>query len=188
MTHVQPLPRPSRDDYYMGIALAVRRRANCLGSRVGAILVLDDRIIATGYNGTPAGFTNCDQGGCDRCKNRHHYVSGEAYDLCVCVHAEQNAILTAARFGIAVAGATCYTTTRPCYGCSKELLQAQVVGVRFLHDWSHPKESLRKAYESLQDHFPQKVLNVPVEDPDAEWAVSAKRLKESVKADPDQVP
>jgi len=60
--------------------------------------------------------------------------------------------------------------------------------VRFLHDWSHPKESLRKAYESLQDHFPQKVLSVPIEDPDAEWAVSAKRLKESVKTDPDQVP
>jgi dCMP deaminase len=163
----------------MGIALAVRRRANCLGSRVGAVLVRDDRIISTGYNGTPAGLTNCDQGGCDRCANRHNYVSGEAYDLCVCVHAEQNALLSAARFGIAVAGATCYTTTRPCFGCTKELLQAQVAGVRFLHDWTHPKQSLRSAYEQLQKSFSQHCQLVECHDPDAEWAVSAKRLKES---------
>ena len=180
MTRVQRLSRPSRDDYYMGIALAVRRRANCLGSRVGAILVLDDRIISTGYNGTPAGLTNCDQGGCERCANRHKYVSGQAYDLCICVHAEQNALLTAARFGIAVAGATCYTTTRPCFGCTKELLQAQVRGVRFLHDWSHPDASLRGAYEQLQANFPLNCERVEVDDPDAEWAVAAKRLKEPV--------
>jgi dCMP deaminase len=160
----------------MGIAIAVRRRANCLGSRVGAILVLDDRIIATGYNGTPAGLQNCDEGGCERCANRERYQSGSGYDLCICVHAEQNALLAAARFGIAVAGATCYTTTRPCFGCTKELLQAQVTEVRYLHDWNHPDASLRAMYERMQGSFAGGCSAVGMEDPDKEWAVSSLRL------------
>jgi dCMP deaminase len=171
-------PRPDRASYYMGIAIAVRRRANCLGSRVGAILVLDDRIIATGYNGTPAGFPNCDAGGCDRCAQRGRYQPGQGYDLCICVHAEQNALLSAARFGIAVAGATCYTTTRACLGCTKELLQAQVHEVRYLHDWRHPDETQRQLYERLQRHFPGGCSKVPLEDPDAAWAVSSLRGEE----------
>ena len=122
----QPIARPNRDDYYMGIALAVRRRANCLGNRVGAILVRNDHVVATGYNGTPAGMPNCDEGGCERCGNRDKYPSGQGYDLCICVHAEQNALLMAARFGIAVEGATLYTTMEPCFGCAKEALQAKV--------------------------------------------------------------
>lgn len=171
----EPPPRPDRASYYMGIALAVRRRANCLGSRVGAILVLDDRIIATGYNGTPAGFVNCDAGGCERCLQRERYAPGAGYDLCICVHAEQNALLSAARFGIAVAGATCYTTTRPCLGCTKELLQAQVREVRYLHDWRHPDETQRGLYMRLQEHFPAGVHAVATVDPEAEWAVSSLR-------------
>jgi dCMP deaminase len=61
------------DQYFMGIAIAVRRRANCLGNRVGAILVLNQRVIATGYNGTPEGMKNCLEGGCHRCANRSSY-------------------------------------------------------------------------------------------------------------------
>jgi dCMP deaminase len=159
----------------MGIAIAVRRRANCLGSRVGAILVLDDRIIATGYNGTPAGLQNCDQGGCERCANRERYQSGSGYDLCICVHAEQNALLSAARFGIAVAGSTCYTTTRPCFGCTKELLQAQVREVRYLHDWNHPDQTLRAMYERMQSSFADGCSPIAMEDEDKQWALSALR-------------
>ena len=89
--------------------------------------MLDNRIISTGYNGTPENMVNCLDGGCYRCANRDKsYKSGEAYDLCICVHAEQNAILAAARFGISTAGSTMYTTMRPCFGCAKEMLQAQV--------------------------------------------------------------
>src|SRR5437899_2413880 len=62
--------RPDHDQYFMGVALAVRARANCTGRKVGAVLVKDNRIIATGYNGTPEGMTNCDEGGCYRCANR----------------------------------------------------------------------------------------------------------------------
>jgi len=170
--------RPERAEYYMGIAMAVRKRANCLGSRVGAILVLDDRIIATGYNGTPAGFINCDMGGCDRCADRLRYQPGQAYDLCICVHAEQNALLSAARFGIAVAGATCYTTTRPCLGCTKELLQAMVREVRYLHDWHHPEKDQRLLYEKLQDHFANGCHAVDMPDPEAHWALSRNRPPE----------
>jgi dCMP deaminase len=159
----------------MGIAIAVRRRANCLGSRVGAILVLDDRIIATGYNGTPAGFTNCDEGGCDRCAHRERFQPGQAYDVCICVHAEQNALLAAARFGISVTGATCYTTMRPCFGCTKELLQAQVREVKYLHDWSHPEPTLRKQYEKLQRHFANGCSRIRMRDDEEEWALSRNR-------------
>ncbi len=152
----------------MGIALAVKRRANCLGSHVGAVLVLDDRIISTGYNGTPAGMVNCDQGGCERCANRGKtYVSGQGYDICICVHAEQNALLTAARFGIAVAGSICYATKRPCFGCTKELLQAGIRAVRYQEDWRHPDETLRAMYEQMQKTFSGGCVAVPPEAPAA---------------------
>ena len=104
------LPQLSFDEYYMGLAIAVRRRANCVGTRVGAILVKDNRVRATGYNGVPEHMTNCVEGGCERCANREKYGGGEAYDLCICVHAEQNALMVAARYVIAVNGAPIYTT------------------------------------------------------------------------------
>jgi len=129
--------RENRNKYFMNIALAVRLRANCKGNRVGAIIVLDNRIISTGYNGTPENMVNCLDGGCYRCANRDKaYKSGEAYDLCICLHAEQNAILAAARFGISTSGSTMYTTMRPCFGCAKEMLQAQIRTVHYLHEWN----------------------------------------------------
>lgn len=169
--------RPHRGEYYMGIAMAVRRRASCGGNRVGAIVVLDDRIIATGYNGTPQGMPNCDEGGCERCTNRDKYQGGQGYDVCICVHAEQNTLLTAARFGIPVEGSVIYTTMRPCFGCTKELLQAKVRAVYYLHDWSHPNPDpeLHRQYEVLQAHFADGVHQIELKDPDADWAVSSIR-------------
>jgi deoxycytidylate deaminase len=121
--------RPSHDEYHMNIAFAVQERANCRASQVGAILVFENQIISTGYNGTPEGTVNCDEGGCDRCLHRDKYGRGQAYDRCICVHAEQNALLAAARHGIAVRESTLYTTMQPCFGCTKELLQAQILRV-----------------------------------------------------------
>lgn len=164
--------RPERHEYFMGIALAVRARADCLGLKVGAVLVLDHRIIATGYNGTPEGMTNCSAGGCHRCSNRDKYPSGTGYDLCICVHAEQNAVLAAARFGIAVAGATVYTTVRPCFGCTKEMLQARISEVFFLHDWKHPDQDKQKQYEVLQARFPSGIHRLEIPDQDSTWAMS----------------
>lgn len=147
----------------MSIAAAVRARANCKGSHVGAVLARDSHIVSTGYNGTPHGTTNCDDGGCDRCSNREEYPSGTGYDLCICVHAEQNALLAAARFGIPVEGSVLYSTWRPCFGCTKEMLQAGVLGVRFGEDWE-PREELREEYSQLQSYFPEGVIMVCLPD------------------------
>lgn len=170
-------PIPDYHDYFMHIAMAVRRRANCMGNRVGAIIVRENRIIATGYNGTPAGMPNCLDGGCHRCGHRAEYPSGSGYDLCICVHAEQNALLAAARFGISVAGATMYTTMRPCFGCTKEMLQAKIDSVYFIHDWMHPDEDKQAEYRRIQSYFPGEIKKLDLVDPDAEWAVSSLRSK-----------
>jgi dCMP deaminase len=156
-----------RDRYYMAIALAVKTGANCLGTHVGALLVVEDRVITTGYNGTPSGFRNCDAGGCVRCHDSHlkktgrqaemtdqDHVSGAALDRCICVHAEQNAFNTAAKFGIAVKGATLYTTSSPCFGCLKEALQVGVQRVVY-NEWYPAKYSpaLQRQYRALYMHL-----------------------------------
>lgn len=169
------MSRPDLHTYFLGIALAVRERACCTGNRVGAILVKDRHIIATGYNGTPAGTPNCDEGGCHRCNHPEHYPSGSGYDLCVCLHAEQNAILMAAKFGISVQGATCYTTMRPCFGCSKELLQVGVTTVHYVHDWAHPDPTYQRHYLALQANFPGDIHRHDIPDPKANWAVRSRR-------------
>ena len=178
MGRTEDMPRPDWDEYYMGIAMAVRTRANCSGNRVGAILVKDRRIISTGYNGTPFNMPNCLDGGCNRCANRHLYESGKDYDLCICVHAEQNALLAAARFGIATEGADLYSTMRPCFGCTKELLQAGIASVRYLHEWRYPDPTKQQEYERLQSQIPGGVIRVSLYDPDARWAVSSLRGEE----------
>lgn len=81
------------------------------------------------------------------------FPSGTGYDLCICVHAEQNALLTAARFGTPVEGAVLYSTVRPCFGCTKEALQAHVDAIYYLHDWRHPDEKVASQYERIQARF-----------------------------------
>lgn len=169
------MSRPGLDEYFLGIAIAVRERACCTGNRVGALLVRDRHIVATGYNGTAAGTPNCDEGGCHRCNHPEEYPSGSGYDLCTCLHAEQNAILMAAKFGISVSGAVCYTTMRPCFGCSKELLQVGVTAVHYIHNWSHPDAAYQRQYEALQAYFRDGVHQHNITDPRQDWAVRARR-------------
>ena len=133
----------------MLLAVATRERAACLRRHVGAILVSDQRIIATGYNGTPTGFANCDDGGCHRCAHPEAYAEGRGYDVCICVHAEQNALLQAARLGYSVQGSHCYTTLRPCFGCLKELYQAGVAEIRHLNEWIPDDPAEAEAYRAL---------------------------------------
>lgn len=152
MTDAAPLsaePLPQRDDYYLALAFAAARRANCRGRKVGAILVKGDRVIATGYNGTPEGLPNCLDGGCLRCADRSRFVAGTDYDLCICVHAESNALLTAGRFGASTDGTTVYTTDQPCFSCSKELIQAGVVKVFYARTWE-PDARVLDDYHRLQ--------------------------------------
>ena len=164
--------RPGWDDYYMSIARTVATRSSCVRRRVGALIVVDKAIIATGYNGTPMGVANCSDGGCPRCAS--DAPPGAGYDTCVCVHAEQNAIVLAARHGNATNGGVLYATLRPCFGCTKELLQAKVKAVFYMHDWKHPDPDVWHEYEKLQQRFPGGIRKLEMEDPDKDWAVGTK--------------
>ena len=149
-----------RHDFYMRLALVVESGAKCLGSRVGAVIVRDNRVLCSGYNGTPAGYPNCTETerGCRRCAIRREQpdVAGKLYDICLCVHAEQNAMLTAARFGTSLDGAFLYTTVQPCFNCLKELMQVRLRGVVFLREWEarHPDYAwVSSEYERLVEHY-----------------------------------
>jgi dCMP deaminase len=122
-------------------------------------LVRDRRIISTGYNGTPLGVKNCFDGGCARCGS--DVGSGQAYDTCICVHAEQNAIVLAARNGISTDGCVLYTTLRPCFGCVKESIQAGITEVIYAEDYGYPEE-LEKVYQGLisEAHLTLRQLNL----------------------------
>ncbi|MBU4484640.1 AAA family ATPase, partial [bacterium] len=109
--------RPSWDEYFMGIAKMVAMRSNCLKRRVGAIIIRDKRIISTGYNGTPRGLKNCNEGGCARCGDL--VQGGTNLDACCCSHGEENAIVQAAYHGITTKNSIIYTTFSPCLWCTK---------------------------------------------------------------------
>lgn len=117
-------PRPSWSEYFMAITKMVAKRSTCLRREVGAILVKDRRILATGYNGAPAGLRHCEEIGCLREDNS--VPSGQRHELCRGLHAEQNAILQAAYHGIPIAGSTLYCTNKPCVICSKMLINAGI--------------------------------------------------------------
>jgi dCMP deaminase len=119
--------RPPWDDYFMNIAHAAATRSNCIKRKVGAILVVDRRIVSTGYNGTPRGTRNCNEGGCPRCASAA--PAGERLGECLCSHAEENAITQAAYHGVAVRGATLYSTFCPCLLCSKMIINAGITEV-----------------------------------------------------------
>jgi dCMP deaminase len=121
------MQRPGWDEYFMQIAALVASRSTCLRRQVGALLVKDRCILATGYNGVPSGITHCDVTGCMREKLK--VPSGERHELCRGLHAEQNAIIQAARYGVNISGATLYCTDSPCIICSKMLINAGVLEV-----------------------------------------------------------
>jgi dCMP deaminase len=112
----------------MQVATVVKSRSTCLSSAKGAVLVLGRQIISTGYNGTPAGTKHCDEGGCARCLavKEGRLKSGMDLENCACCHAEENAIVQAAKNGIRTAGATLYSTHSPCTFCSKMIINAAI--------------------------------------------------------------
>ncbi len=116
--------RPSWDEYFMNIAKQVAARGNCMKRQVAAVIVAEKRIISTGYNGTPRGVKNCNEGGCPRCNGFSE--SGKNLDECLCSHGEENAIVQASYHGIAIKDATLYTTYSPCLMCSKMIINAGI--------------------------------------------------------------
>jgi dCMP deaminase len=135
--------RPSWDEYFMKLAQVVRLRADCTRRKVGALIVKDKRIITTGYNGTPHGIKNCSEGGCERCQKRDQGKIDwyEYEESCVCIHAEQNAVIQAGYLGTSTKGATLYTTANPCSSCAKMLINAGIVRVVY-QDRHHDKKGL----------------------------------------------
>ncbi len=133
--------RPSWDEYFMEICHVVARRSTCLRRHVGAVLVSDRRILATGYNGAPKGMAHCAElGGCYR--EQLGVPSGERQELCRGLHAEQNAIIQAAVHGVELRDVTAYCTTFPCVTCAKMLINANVK--RIVYEIDYPDELSRQ--------------------------------------------
>ena len=117
--------RPDWDHYFMQMAELTAQRSTCLRRHVGAVIVKDKHIIATGYNGAPRGIAHCDEkGGCLR--EKLGVPSGERHELCRALHAEQNAIIQAATLGQSIEGATIYITNQPCVICAKMIINAGI--------------------------------------------------------------
>ena len=116
--------RPEWDEYFMAIAELVSSRSTCLRRYVGAVLVKEKRILATGYNGAPSGIPHCKEVGCIREKLK--VPSGERHELCRGLHAEQNVIIQAAYHGVSIKGSILYVTCHPCSVCAKMIINAGI--------------------------------------------------------------
>ena len=126
--------RASWDEYFMQIAEIVKTRSTCLRRQVGALIVKDNRIITTGYNGAPEGIKHCsDIGSCYRSELK--IPSGERHELCRALHAEQNAIIQAAKIGVSTQGATMYVTLQPCVICAKMAINAGIKKIVYKGDY-----------------------------------------------------
>ena len=137
--------RPSWDEYFLSIANLVSKRSTCLRRSVGACLVKDRRILATGYNGAPSSITHCSVTGCIREKLK--IPSGERHELCRGLHAEQNAFLQAALYGTSLKDSILYSTTQPCIICAKMIINAGIKEVVIKGDYPDKmaKDFLREA-------------------------------------------
>ena len=121
------MTRPSWDEYFMSLARLAATRSTCLRRHVGAVIVKDRMVLSTGYNDTPRGMRNCGDGGCARCASAA--ATGTGLDTCLCLHAEQNAIIQAAYHGVAIAGGAIYCTHQPCLTCAKMVVNAGLVRI-----------------------------------------------------------
>jgi dCMP deaminase len=130
------MPRPSWDQYFMEITSLVATRSTCLRRQVGAVIVKDRNILATGYNGAPSGVSHCLDTGCLR--ERLGVPSGERHELCRGLHAEQNAIIQAAKHGTNIDGSTLYCTTMPCIICSKMIINAGIRRIVYREGYPDP--------------------------------------------------
>jgi dCMP deaminase len=127
------MDRPDNDTYFMRMAELAATRSTCLRRRVGAVVVKEKRVLTTGYNGAPKGLKHCAEVGCVRLQN--HIESGTRHELCRGVHAEQNAVIQAAYFGVSIKDSTIYTTNFPCVMCAKILVNAGIREIVYKEDY-----------------------------------------------------
>ena len=132
--------RPGWQEYFLQVAELVASRSTCLRRKVGAALVKDKRILATGYNGAPTGLAHCDAAGCLR--EKLGVPSGEKHELCRGLHAEQNVLLQAAMYGISVKESIIYITNFPCSICAKMIINAGIKEI--IYRDSYPDKMARE--------------------------------------------
>ena len=128
--------RPSWPEYFMAITKLVATRSTCLRRHVGAILIKDKRILASGYNGAPSGLRHCEEVGCLRANSS--VPSGERHELCRGLHAEQNLIIQAACHGISIKDAILYCTNKPCVICTKMIINAGIIKIYYEDGYDDP--------------------------------------------------
>jgi dCMP deaminase len=128
--------RLSNDEYFMRLVHLIKMRSSCIRNQVGAVLVKNKRIIATGYNGAPKGIEHCFTRGCLR--EQLKVPSGERHELCIGVHAEQNAVIQSAVFGVSVSGTIIYSTHFPCVVCARMLINAEISEI--VYDQGYPDD------------------------------------------------
>lgn len=146
-------PRPSWDEYFLKIAQLTSTRSNCIRRNVGCVIVKETRILSLGYNGTPKGTKNCFEGGCERCMTLHNDTlrnefsninrdskSGSSLDLCMCLHAEENALLFVSQSDLSKS--TMYVTLIPCVSCTKKILQCGIERVVYIDSYNPEIEKL----------------------------------------------
>ena len=149
--------RPTWDAYFMRLADLAALRSNCMKRRVGCVIVKDNRVVATGYNGTPRNLTNCNEGGCPRCNQGHG--SGAALSTCLCLHAEENALLEAGRERTSGDLSILYCNTCPCLTCSIKIVQSGIRQVVYAQSYSmdeHSRRVLSEARIVLRQYVPPK--------------------------------
>lgn len=132
--------RPTWDSYFMRLADLAALRSNCMKRRVGCVIVRENRVVATGYNGTPRNLTNCNEGGCPRCNSGQG--SGSSLSTCLCLHAEENALLEAGRDRIS-GQSVLYCNTCPCLTCTIKIVQSGIREVVYAQSYSMDELSKR---------------------------------------------
>ena len=156
--------RPSWDQYFMEIAHLVAKRSTCRRRQVGAVLVKNKRILATGYNGAPSGLQHCLEAGCLR--EELGIPSGQRLEICRGIHAEQNAIIQAALHGVSTEGSTLYCTDQPCSQCTKMLINAGVKEIIYVNDYPDDLalQVLEEAKLPIRKWGPESFLDSPVNE------------------------
>jgi len=138
---LKEVQRPNWDEYFMSIAKVVASRSNCMKRKVAAIIVRDKRVVSTGYNGTPRGTRNCNEGGCPRCNRLA--TSGTDLEECFCSHGEENAIVQASYHGVSLKDGVIYSTFAPCLMCAKMIINSGIREVIYNMDYPLNESAFR---------------------------------------------